>query len=155
MTLATSTFPQSPLLYAKLTMASFLWGGTFVAGRLLAADMSPLLAATGRFALAALVLLFLLLKSERRLPRLTWSQVLLMCLLGATGVCLYNIFFFAAVCSDACLSHCPLCGVQSDCRGADHGLADTSLATTQAVGRDRRCAHRRTDRDQSGRTLQA
>ena len=32
--------------YLKLTAVTVIWGGTFVAGRYLAADLDPLLAAT-------------------------------------------------------------------------------------------------------------
>jgi drug/metabolite transporter (DMT)-like permease len=60
-------------------------------------EMSPLVAATARFGLASLVLLYLVWKTEGGLPRLTWRQSVLMGLLGLSGVCLYNLFFFAAL----------------------------------------------------------
>lgn len=88
---------QIALLYLRLTMAAFLWGGTFVAGRMVVSELPPLHAATARFGLAALVLLLLLRRAEGGLPWLTWRQSLQMALLGLTGVCLYNLFFFGAL----------------------------------------------------------
>ncbi|WP_170331992.1 DMT family transporter [Ruegeria arenilitoris] len=88
---------QNALIYVRLTMVAFLWGGTFVAGRIVSGEMSPLVAAMVRFGLATLVLLFLVWKTEGGLPRLTWRQSVLMGLLGLSGVCLYNLFFFAAL----------------------------------------------------------
>lgn len=84
-------------LYACLSMMAFLWGGTFVAGRMVAAELPPLVAATARFGLAALLLLWLVRKEEGGLPRISWRQGGLMALLGLSGVCLYNLFFFAAL----------------------------------------------------------
>lgn len=76
-----------------LTMAA--WGGTFVAGRLAAAECPPLTAAFWRFALAALVVAPLLKKKQGRLlpsglPFFGWF---LLALLGATGMLGYNYFF--------------------------------------------------------------
>jgi drug/metabolite transporter (DMT)-like permease len=85
------------MLYMQLTLVAFLWGGTFVAGRLVSAELPPLVAATARFGLASLALLLLLWKSEGGLPRLSLGQSVLMALLGLSGVCLYNLFFFAAL----------------------------------------------------------
>ena len=45
------------LTYAKLAAVTMIWGGTFVAGRFLAADLDPLLTASLRFILASLALL--------------------------------------------------------------------------------------------------
>ncbi|MBO9449242.1 DMT family transporter [Tropicibacter sp. R16_0] len=95
---ASRLFPsQHAGLYASLSMMAFLWGGTFVAGRLVSSELPPLVAAMARFGLAALLLLWLVKKEEGGLPRLTWPQVGLMALLGLSGVCLYNLFFFAAL----------------------------------------------------------
>ncbi|WP_282121259.1 DMT family transporter [Ruegeria atlantica] len=88
---------QNALLYVRLSMVAFLWGGTFVAGRVVSGEMPPLVAATARFGLASLALLYLVWKTEGGLPRLTWRQSVLTVLLGLSGVCLYNLFFFAAL----------------------------------------------------------
>lgn len=90
--------PKPPaLIYLKLVAVTLFWGGTFIAGRVLAQAMPPLVAAAGRFALAAVLLLLLAWQVEGGLPRLTRRQWGATLLLGATGVFLYNLFFFGAL----------------------------------------------------------
>ncbi|SDO49393.1 DMT family transporter [Desulforhopalus singaporensis] len=78
----------------SLVFTTFLWGGTFVAGRQLAGSVAPEHAAFLRFVIGSAVLLLLLLAKEKRLqlppPRL-WLPLFL---LGLTGVFAYNVFFF-------------------------------------------------------------
>ncbi|AFQ50698.1 hypothetical protein GEM_4308 [Burkholderia cepacia GG4] len=81
----------------KLTLVALFWGGTFIAGRILAASMSTTGAATGRFAIAALLLTALTWKLEGGLPKLSGRQVATTFALGATGIFLYNVCFFAAL----------------------------------------------------------
>jgi drug/metabolite transporter (DMT)-like permease len=83
--------------YFKLILVALLWGGTFIAGRLLADSLSPLMAAIGRFSLAVLILIFLTLKSEGKLPKLTLRQVAITFALGLTGIFTYNLCFFYAL----------------------------------------------------------
>lgn len=87
----------SRLTYVRLMLVAALWAGTFVAGRLVSATLSPLPAATGRFALALLALLLLVRWCEGGLPRLTFRQAATTFCLGLTGVLLYNLFFFVAL----------------------------------------------------------
>ncbi|VWB11570.1 DMT family transporter [Burkholderia lata] len=84
-------------IYMKLTLVALFWGGTFIAGRILAASMSATAAATGRFAIAALLLVVLTWKIEGGLPKLSVLQVVTTFGLGATGIFLYNVCFFAAL----------------------------------------------------------
>ncbi|KMK98891.1 MULTISPECIES: DMT family transporter [Burkholderia] len=84
-------------VYVKLTLVALFWGGTFIAGRILAATMSATSAATGRFAIAALMLVVLTWKIEGGLPKLSGRQVVTTFGLGATGIFLYNVCFFAAL----------------------------------------------------------
>ncbi|AOR69949.1 hypothetical protein BBJ41_20310 [Burkholderia stabilis] len=84
-------------IYVKLTLVALFWGGTFIAGRILAASMSATGAATGRFAIAALLLTVLTWKIEGRLPKLSGRQIVTTFGLGATGIFLYNVCFFAAL----------------------------------------------------------
>ncbi|UCE32993.1 MAG: DMT family transporter, partial [Burkholderiales bacterium] len=81
----------------KLVLTAALWGGTFIAGRLVAPTVPPLVAASGRYLLASALLLALLLAHERRLPRLDARQLAATALLGLTGVFLYNLMFFSAL----------------------------------------------------------
>ncbi|HKI51463.1 MAG TPA: DMT family transporter [Geothermobacteraceae bacterium] len=80
--------------YLKLYGTAFFWGGTFIAGRLLAGQVAPLNAALLRFAIAASLLFLLTLRREGRLPRLSPRQLLSVLLLGLTGIFAYNLFFF-------------------------------------------------------------
>jgi drug/metabolite transporter (DMT)-like permease len=89
--------PSTALIYAKLTTVALLWGGTFVAGRSISSQVDPLTAATGRFGIAVVCLLVLAQVLEDGLPRLNLRQLLLTLGLGAMGVALYNVFFFAAL----------------------------------------------------------
>jgi drug/metabolite transporter (DMT)-like permease len=83
--------------YLKLLITMACWGGTFVAGRTLAGAVPPFSAAFLRFSVAGLILLILLCRSEKRLPRLTLRQAGQVLLLGMTGVLGYNIAFFTGL----------------------------------------------------------
>jgi drug/metabolite transporter (DMT)-like permease len=82
------------LTYVKLFLTAAFWGGTFIAGRLVAADIEPFCAAFFRFAIAAVFLAAFVLRAEGGLPRLRRRQILPVILLGMTGVFAYNVFFF-------------------------------------------------------------
>ena len=87
----------SPLVYVKLVFVTLFWGGTFIAGRLLAQTMPHMTAATGRYAVAVVLLVLLAWKKEGGLPRLNKSQLVGTAALGMTGMFLYNACFFAAL----------------------------------------------------------
>ena len=82
------------MVYFKLLLTAFFWGGTFVAGRILKENVGPFSAAFLRFAVAAGLLLVIVRKREGRLPGMVRSQWLPVLLLGLTGVFAYNAFFF-------------------------------------------------------------
>ncbi|MGE0084375.1 MAG: DMT family transporter [Desulfococcaceae bacterium] len=82
------------MIYLKLMLTAFFWGGTFVAGRMLSGHVPPCSAAFLRFALAATLLLILTRMLEGKLPLLKKEQILPVILLGLTGVFSYNILFF-------------------------------------------------------------
>lgn len=84
-------------VYLKLILVALFWGGTFIAGRIIAQAVPHMIAATGRFAVACLLLLPLAYKLEGGLPRLNRSQVLATLALGVTGIFIYNLCFFAAL----------------------------------------------------------
>ncbi|RJG07520.1 DMT family transporter [Noviherbaspirillum cavernae] len=98
---ATVVRPAAPAVaasvYIKLVFVALFWGGTFIAGRVVAQAVPHMIAATGRFAVACALLLPLAYKLEGGLPRLNRSQVLATFALGATGIFIYNICFFAAL----------------------------------------------------------
>jgi drug/metabolite transporter (DMT)-like permease len=85
------------MTYLKLIITMALWGGTFVAGRVVVQDMGPFVAAFCRFAVASVSLLLLTLMIEKNLPRPArqlWGPIFL---LGLTGIFAYNAFFFAGL----------------------------------------------------------
>jgi drug/metabolite transporter (DMT)-like permease len=96
-TLSITTVSATAPIYARLTVMAALWAGTFVAGRMIAPDMAPLPVAIGRFGLAVIGLMILAKHIEGGLPRLTLRQAGVTCLLGVTGVFLYNLFFLTAL----------------------------------------------------------
>lgn len=82
------------LTYLKLAAVTMIWGGTFVAGRYLAAGPDPLLAATVRFVLASVALLVFLGVARIRLVRPTNPQLAQLTVLGFFGIFFYNLCFF-------------------------------------------------------------
>lgn len=89
--------PAPASVYIKLLFVALFWGGTFIAGRIVAQAVPHLIAASCRFAIACLLLLPLAYKMEGGLPRLNRQQLLATFALGVTGIFVYNICFFAAL----------------------------------------------------------
>ena len=85
------------MIYLKLLLTMALWGGTFIAGRLVVQEMGAFAAAFCRFAVASVALVALTHAVEGTLPRppkqLWWSIFGL----GLTGIFAYNIFFFSGL----------------------------------------------------------
>ena len=98
---ATSHTSIPSLIYVKLTLVAMIWGGTFIAGRIVAQILPPMTAATARFAIAVALLLAILHVAEGGLPRLNRTQIAMTAALGFFGIFLYNLCFFVA------LSHMP------------------------------------------------
>lgn len=85
------------LVYIKLVCVALFWGGTFIAGRIVAQSLPALTAATGRFSVAVALLLLLAWKVEGGLPRLNKTQLATTAALGLSGIFLYNLCFLAAL----------------------------------------------------------
>ncbi|MGE5472237.1 MAG: DMT family transporter [Bacteroidota bacterium] len=84
------------LTYAKLVGAMFMWGGTWIAGRIIAQEVpAPLAVAALRFVVAGLVLGAVALASEGAIPlpqdRREWGVITG---LGFFGIFLYGLCFF-------------------------------------------------------------
>lgn len=94
---ATPTAAVPLTVYLKLVLVALFWGGTFIAGRIVAPAMPHMIAAAGRFTVACVLLVLLAYKLEGGLPRLTRQQLLATFALGLTGIFLYNLCFFAAL----------------------------------------------------------
>ncbi len=85
---------SNTVVYLKLLLMALFWGGTFIAGKSLAGHVLPASAAFLRFTIAAIVLLAITLRSQKKLSRIRKNQYLPLLLLGFSGVFGYNIFFF-------------------------------------------------------------
>lgn len=82
------------LVYLKLILTMAIWGGTFIAGRIVSQNMSPFTASFCRFAIAAFCLLIFINRQSISLPKLKIHQIPFILLLGFSGVFAYNAFFF-------------------------------------------------------------
>jgi drug/metabolite transporter (DMT)-like permease len=87
-------------IHFKLILTALFWGGTFIAGRVLAPLMAPTIIASGRYAIAVALLLMVAWRFEGGLPRLNQQQVLTTFALGFSGIFLYNITFLIATKGD-------------------------------------------------------
>lgn len=87
----------SPWVYFRLVLVALCWGGTFIAGRVIAESVPFMTAAAARFAVAVPLLLAVAWKLEGGLPRLDRKQLLLTFGLGFSGIFVYNICFFGAL----------------------------------------------------------
>ena len=83
--------------YLRLAVVPVIWGGTFIAGRVLALAVPATVGATLRFVAASAALLAASLLLEGRLPRLDRRQLAATLALGATGVFAYNLLFLGAL----------------------------------------------------------
>ncbi len=81
-----------PVIFLKLILTAFFWGGTWIAGRTAVREMPPFAVASWRFLLATLVL-GLLLRRREGYPRWSWRDCVILGSLGLTGVFCYNVFF--------------------------------------------------------------
>ncbi len=92
-----SRSPSGFVLYVKLVLTAIFWGGTFVAGRVVALEVGPFSAAFLRFLFASIFLFAFLIKSAGRIPTVERRTLIPLALLGLTGVFTYNILFFAGL----------------------------------------------------------
>jgi drug/metabolite transporter (DMT)-like permease len=83
-----------PVIYGKLLLTAFLWGGTFVAARVVTQHVEPFSASFLRFVVASFFLILLVGKRKESFPLLKKNQLLPAILLGMTGIFTYNVFFF-------------------------------------------------------------
>ena len=85
------------LVYLKLVAVAAIWGGTFVVGRIVSADLPPLLGACGRYGVATIALCLLTALSSNGWVWLSRRELIGTALLGLTGIYLYNLGFFFAL----------------------------------------------------------
>jgi drug/metabolite transporter (DMT)-like permease len=81
-------------IYTKLFLTAVFWGGTFIAGRVVAREVGPFSASFLRFGVASVCLLLLTYSKAKGLPVPKKNQIVPLLLLGMTGIFAYNVFFF-------------------------------------------------------------
>ena len=91
------TFLKNNGTYIKLILVASFFGGTFIAGRIIAANLPPFTSALLRFLLASFFLVLFVFKKYSKLPRIDFSQFLLIVAIGLTGIVGYNFFFFSGL----------------------------------------------------------
>jgi drug/metabolite transporter (DMT)-like permease len=85
------------LLYLKLILTAVFWGGTFIAGRVIAREAQPFSAAFLRFLLASLFMLGFVMRAHGNFPFPRPNRFPLLLSLGLSGVLAYNFFFFSGL----------------------------------------------------------
>jgi drug/metabolite transporter (DMT)-like permease len=83
--------------YARLITVPAIWGGTFVAGKIVVTTLTPLMGSFARYLIACVALLVAAFALEGGLPRLSGRQWLATFVLGLFGVFAYNLFFMGAL----------------------------------------------------------
>jgi drug/metabolite transporter (DMT)-like permease len=85
------------MIRIKLFLTAVFWGGTFIAGRIVAQNMNPFEGAFLRFLIASIFLIFIVWRREGGFPKVDFSQFISLSFLGLTGIFTYNIFFFSGL----------------------------------------------------------
>ena len=85
------------LVYLKLILATLIWGGTFIAGRIAVQDMGVFSIAFLRFTIATLLLLAINAYRGESIPKLTPKEWIGIVFLGLTGIFAYNAFFLGGL----------------------------------------------------------
>lgn len=91
------TFLKNNITYIKLFLVALFFGGTFIAGRIMAANLPPFTSSFLRFLLASFFLVLFVFKKYGKFPQLDFPQLLLIISLGLTGVVGNNFFFFSGL----------------------------------------------------------
>ena len=81
-------------IYVLLMLTAAIWGGTFVAVKIIVADIQPLVGAFLRFLLASLFLVPVLIYKEKSNALVSLRNIPFFILLGLSGITFYNFFFF-------------------------------------------------------------
>ena len=93
--------PDRPLaprgIYARLIAVPAIWGGTFIAGRIVALAVPATVGSLMRYVVAVVALVVAARWLEGGLPGLSRRQFIGTLLLGATGIFAYNLFFLGAL----------------------------------------------------------
>jgi drug/metabolite transporter (DMT)-like permease len=84
-------------VYLLVTLSAFFWGANFVLAGPILADLPPLWAAALRFVLGAILMFMIAGVRREKLLHLLKQHAGIYLLLGAIGICGFNLFFFYAL----------------------------------------------------------
>lgn len=82
------------VVYLKLVLVALFWGGTFISTRIASQVFSPFSGAAIRYLIALIFLIPLAVRENRKLFSVQKDQLLILLLLGFSGIFAYNYFFF-------------------------------------------------------------
>lgn len=82
------------MTYLKLVLVAAMWGGTFIATRIVSQSMGSFTGASLRYLVALLFMLPLMYMRDKNSFRITRKQFYYFALLGSTGIFAYSYFFF-------------------------------------------------------------
>ena len=88
---------MNKITYLKLLTSAFLWGGTFVAAKIVTKDAGPFSAAFLRFAIASVFLAVLSIKTDKGMVLFPLNKIFIVAVLGFTGIFSYNFCFFSGL----------------------------------------------------------
>ncbi|MGM0417606.1 MAG: DMT family transporter [Thermodesulfobacteriota bacterium] len=88
---------MNKITYLKLLTSAFLWGGTFVAAKIVTKDAGPFSAAFLRFAIASVFLAALSIRADKGIVFFPRNKIFIVAVLGFTGIFSYNFCFFSGL----------------------------------------------------------
>lgn len=80
-------------IYILMLLNTLVWGGTFIAGRIMEPGANPIVTAFVRFLIATVLLVLLCVVTKKPLKLPSWKVFWLQALLGFVGIFLYTIIF--------------------------------------------------------------
>lgn len=80
-------------VYVLMILNTLVWGGTFIAGRVMEPTANPVVTAFIRFLIASMLLIMLCVAYKKPLRLPSWKVFWLQALLGFIGIFLYTIIF--------------------------------------------------------------
>ncbi len=85
------------MIYIKLILVAIMWGGTFIATKMVSHVFGSFTGASYRYFVALLFMVPILLVKDPKAFKVTKKQLFQLSLLGATGIFAYSFFFFTGL----------------------------------------------------------
>jgi drug/metabolite transporter (DMT)-like permease len=85
------------VIYIKLILVAIMWGGTFIATKMVSHVFGSFTGASYRYLVALFFMVPILLVKDPKAFKVTKKQLFQLSLLGATGIFAYSFFFFTGL----------------------------------------------------------